>query len=110
VLDTCVVPDKCDLAVGTFVSPEFTVTKDYVNLLIAGGTHPLGTSGPTVVAISKTSRSQRSTTAVRMPRPKLGPDSRGIAQVAAESVHERAGEVVGRSIPASPENSWNDLG
>ena len=51
VLDTCVVPDKCDPAVGTFVSPEFTVTKDYVNLLIAGGTHPLGTSGPTVVEL-----------------------------------------------------------
>ncbi len=40
VLDTCVVPDKCDPAVGTFVSPEFTVTKDYVNLLIAGGHAP----------------------------------------------------------------------
>ena len=51
VLDTCVVPDKCDPAVGTFVSPEFTVTRDYVNLLIAGGTHPLGTSGPTVVEL-----------------------------------------------------------
>ncbi|KGN40125.1 glycosyl hydrolase family 32 [Knoellia aerolata DSM 18566] len=51
VLDTCVVPDKCDLAVGTFVSPEFTVTRDWVNLLIAGGTHPLGTSGPTVVEL-----------------------------------------------------------
>jgi len=34
----------------------------------------LNKSGPTVVAISKTSRSQRSTTAVRTPRPKLGPD------------------------------------
>lgn len=51
VLDTCVVPDKCDPAVGTFVSPEFTVSRDYVNLLIAGGSHPLGTSGPTVVEL-----------------------------------------------------------
>ena len=51
VLDTCVVPDECDPAVGTFVSPDFTVTRDYVNLLIAGGTHPLGTSGPTVVEL-----------------------------------------------------------
>ena len=49
-LDTCVVPDKCDSAVGAFVSPEFTVTKDYVNLLIAGGTHPLGTSGSRLTA------------------------------------------------------------
>ncbi|MGG5259094.1 GH32 C-terminal domain-containing protein [Phycicoccus avicenniae] len=51
VLDTCVVPDKCDPAVGTFVSPEFTVTKGHVNLLVAGGDHPLGTSGPTVVEL-----------------------------------------------------------
>ena len=51
VLDTCVVPDKCDTAMGTFVSPEFTVTRGYVNLLLAGGTHPLGTSGPTVVEL-----------------------------------------------------------
>lgn len=51
VLDTCVVPDKCDPAVGTFVSPEFTVTRDHVNLLVAGGDHPLGTSGPTVVEL-----------------------------------------------------------
>ncbi|KRE43100.1 hypothetical protein ASG74_09180 [Knoellia sp. Soil729] len=51
VLDTCVVPDKCDTATGTFVSPEFTVTRDYVNLLTAGGAHPLGTSGPTVVEL-----------------------------------------------------------
>lgn len=51
VLDTCVVPDRCDPAVGTFVSPEFTVTRKFVNLLIAGGAHPLGTSGPTVVEL-----------------------------------------------------------
>lgn len=51
VLDTCVVPDKCDPAVGTFVSPEFTVTRDYVNLLVAGGSHPPETSGPTVVEL-----------------------------------------------------------
>ena len=51
VLDSCVVPDRCDLATGTFVSPEFTVTKGWVNLLTAGGAHPLGTSGPTVVEL-----------------------------------------------------------
>ncbi|MFW5472830.1 GH32 C-terminal domain-containing protein [Knoellia sp. CPCC 206450] len=51
VLDTCVVPDRCDPATGTFVSPQFTVTRDWVNLLIAGGNHPLGTSGPTVVEL-----------------------------------------------------------
>lgn len=51
VLDTCVVPDKCDSATGTFVSPEFTVSQRYVNLLVAGGNHPLGTSGPTVVEL-----------------------------------------------------------
>ncbi|GAA4118031.1 hypothetical protein GCM10022415_16500 [Knoellia locipacati] len=51
VLDSCVVPDRCDLATGTFVSPEFTVTRGYVNLLTAGGAHPLGASGPTVVEL-----------------------------------------------------------
>ncbi len=51
VLDTCVVPDKCDSAVGTFESPEFTVTQRFVNLLIAGGTHPLSASAPTVVEL-----------------------------------------------------------
>lgn len=51
VLDTCVVPDKCDTAVGTFESPEFTVTQKFVNLLVAGGTHPLGPSAPTVVEL-----------------------------------------------------------
>lgn len=51
VLDTCVVPDKCDSAVGTFESPEFTVTQKFVNLLVAGGTHPLGVSAPTVVEL-----------------------------------------------------------
>ncbi|WP_353952254.1 GH32 C-terminal domain-containing protein [Knoellia sp. S7-12] len=51
VLDTCVVPDKCDPAVGTFESPEFTVTQKFVNLLIAGGTHPLSAPAPTVVEL-----------------------------------------------------------
>lgn len=51
VLDTCVVPDKCDTAVGTFESAEFTVTQKFINLLIAGGTHPLGGSAPTVVEL-----------------------------------------------------------
>jgi levanase len=51
VLDTCVVPDKCDSATGTFVSPTFTVNQPFVNLLVAGGTHPLGSSGPTDVEL-----------------------------------------------------------
>lgn len=51
VLDTCVVPDKCDSAMGTFQSPEFTVTQKFVNLLIAGGNHPLTGSAPTVVEL-----------------------------------------------------------
>jgi hypothetical protein len=47
---------------------------------------------------------------VRTLRLRLGPDSRGIALVAVESVRELADEVVGRSIPTSPESFWNDLG
>ena len=51
VLDTCVVPDKCDTAVGTFESPEFTVTQKFVNLLIAGGLTRSVPSAPTVVEL-----------------------------------------------------------
>jgi hypothetical protein len=47
---------------------------------------------------------------VRTPQARHGLDSHGIAQVAAESVRERAGEVVDRSIPTSPETFWNDMG
>ena len=68
------------------------------------------TSGPTVATIARTSRSQRSTIAAHTPQARHGLDSHGIAQVAAESVRERAGEVVDRSIPTSPETFWNDMG
>ena len=48
VLDTCVGP--CDPAVGTISSPDFTIGRDYINLLVGGGNHPL--SGPNPTAIS----------------------------------------------------------
>ena len=40
VLDTCIVANKCDSATGTFYSPTFTITQDYINFLMAGGIHP----------------------------------------------------------------------
>jgi levanase len=49
VLDTCV--DGCDPATGTITSPEFTVSSDYIDFLIAGGDHPLGQPGPTAVEL-----------------------------------------------------------
>ncbi|GAB3662277.1 hypothetical protein GCM10027589_25020 [Actinocorallia lasiicapitis] len=42
-LDTCV--DDCDPATGTITSPAFTITKRYIDFLIAGGYHPYGTDG-----------------------------------------------------------------
>lgn len=42
-LDTCV--GACDPAVGTVASPTFTVESDWIDLLVAGGDHPLGEPG-----------------------------------------------------------------
>jgi sucrose-6-phosphate hydrolase SacC (GH32 family) len=49
VIDTCVVPDRCDTATGSFVSPTFRVEDGWINFLVAGGRHPWGQSSPTVV-------------------------------------------------------------
>jgi fructan beta-fructosidase len=41
-----------DLSVGTVVSPEFTITSNYINLLVGGGNHPYpgdATNPPTAV-------------------------------------------------------------
>ena len=51
VLDTCTVPGKCDTATGTFYSPQFTITQDYINFLMAGGTHPWGGTDPAAVKL-----------------------------------------------------------
>ena len=49
VLDTCW--DGCDPAVGTVRSPEFTIDGDFINLLVAGGNHPLSGPEPTAVSL-----------------------------------------------------------
>ena len=49
VLDTCIVAGKCDSATGTFYSPTFTITQDYINFLMAGGIHPWDGAEPTAV-------------------------------------------------------------
>ncbi len=51
VLDTCIVADKCDSATGTFYSPTFTITQDYINFLMAGGIHPWEGAEPTAVKL-----------------------------------------------------------
>jgi fructan beta-fructosidase len=48
-LDTCW--KNCDPATGTFRSPNFTVTRDWINLLVGGGNHPLSGSQPTAVSL-----------------------------------------------------------
>lgn len=47
VLDTCV--KTCDAAEGTITSPSFTIDHDYIDLLVAGGKHPLSGTDPTAV-------------------------------------------------------------
>lgn len=49
VLDTC--QAGCDAAEGTVTSPAFTVNAKYLDVLIAGGNHPLGGAMPTAVAV-----------------------------------------------------------
>ena len=49
VLDTC--QAGCDAAEGTITSPTFTITSRYLDLLTAGGQHPLGGAMPTAVAV-----------------------------------------------------------
>ncbi len=47
VLDTFV--NGGDSSTGTISSPQFTITRDYIDFLIAGGNHPWGSSGATAV-------------------------------------------------------------
>jgi fructan beta-fructosidase len=49
VLDTCWA--GCDPAVGTVRSSDFTIDHDFVNLLVAGGNHPLSEPEPTAVSL-----------------------------------------------------------
>ena len=47
VLDTYV--GGGDGSMGTITSPAFTITRDYIDLLVAGGNHPWGAPGATAV-------------------------------------------------------------
>lgn len=49
VLDTCW--DGCDPATGTVRSPDFTIDRNFINLLVAGGNHPLSGPEPTAVSL-----------------------------------------------------------
>lgn len=49
VLDTCWA--GCDPATGTVRSPDFTINRDFINLLVAGGNHPLSGPDPTAVSL-----------------------------------------------------------
>jgi len=49
VLDTCWA--GCDPAMGKVRSPDFTITRDFINLLVAGGNHPLSGPEPTAVSL-----------------------------------------------------------
>ena len=49
VLDTCWA--GCDAGVGTVRSPDFTISRNFINLLVAGGNHPLSGPEPTAVSL-----------------------------------------------------------
>ncbi|WUO17416.1 GH32 C-terminal domain-containing protein [Streptomyces sp. NBC_00289] len=51
-----------DSTTGTLTSPEFTIDKDYVNLLVGGGNHPAGSGNPTAVELLVDGQVVRSTT------------------------------------------------
>ncbi|MFI6359813.1 GH32 C-terminal domain-containing protein [Streptomyces sp. NPDC050743] len=51
-----------DSTTGTLTSPEFTVDKDYVNFLVGGGNHPVGSANPTAVELLVDGQVVRSTT------------------------------------------------
>ncbi|WP_393073258.1 GH32 C-terminal domain-containing protein [Streptomyces sp. LN704] len=51
-----------DSTTGTLTSPEFTIDKDYVNFLVGGGNHPVGSDNPTAVELLVDGQVVRSTT------------------------------------------------
>ncbi|MEU0114727.1 GH32 C-terminal domain-containing protein [Streptomyces bobili] len=51
-----------DSTTGTLTSPEFTLDKAYVNLLVGGGHHPTGSDNPTAVELLVDGQVVRSTT------------------------------------------------
>ncbi|MET8805442.1 GH32 C-terminal domain-containing protein [Streptomyces sp. NPDC004546] len=51
-----------DSTTGTLTSPEFTIDKDYVNFLVGGGNHPVGSADPTAVELLVDGQVVRSTT------------------------------------------------
>jgi sucrose-6-phosphate hydrolase SacC (GH32 family) len=52
VLDTLYAPGGVnDSNTGTILSPPFTITRGFIDFLVAGGNHPLGASGETSVSL-----------------------------------------------------------
>jgi hypothetical protein len=52
VLDTLYAPGGVnDSNTGTIMSPPFTITRGFIDFLVAGGNHPLGASGETSVSL-----------------------------------------------------------
>ncbi|MER6184200.1 GH32 C-terminal domain-containing protein [Streptomyces sp. NPDC001652] len=51
-----------DATTGTLTSPEFTIDKDYVNFLVGGGNHPVGSDKPTAIELLVDGKTVRSAT------------------------------------------------
>lgn len=97
VLDTFV--GGGDSAMGAIRSPEFTITRDYINFLIAGGNHPWAASGTTAVNLIVDNAVLRTTT---------GNDSSTMTNVSWD-VHELIGRKAHIEIIDHATGSWGHL-
>ena len=88
-----------DAATGTISSPQFTITKDYIDMLVAGGNHPFGTSGSASVNLVVDGVVQRTAT---------GGDSGTMAQVAWD-VHTLVGHTAQVQVVDNATGAWGHL-
>ena len=88
-----------DATTGTLTSPEFTLTKRYVNLLIGGGNHPAGSANPTAVELLVDGQVMRSAT---------GKDAEAL-DWASWDVHDLAGKKARIRIVDDNTGGWGHL-
>jgi sucrose-6-phosphate hydrolase SacC (GH32 family) len=88
-----------DAAMGAVRSPDFTITRDYLDLLVAGGKHPYGASGATAVNLVVDDAVVRTAT---------GNDSATMAPVSWD-VHELVGRKAHLEVVDHATGSWGHL-
>ncbi|WP_216587609.1 glycoside hydrolase family 32 protein [Streptomyces brasiliscabiei] len=88
-----------DAGTGTLTSPEFTLDKRYVNLLVGGGNHPAGSADPTAVELLVDGQVVRSAT---------GKDAEAL-DWASWDVHDLAGKKARIRIVDDNTGGWGHL-